>query len=106
MKLPHPVGLDNALIFEWDLGSRLPLHHYSKWDDAHCALTMIAELDYPPGDTALLPLLDQVYDWLLSDQRSMSVSARAEKQSPVRWCASIEGNAIWYSLKLGLADDR
>ncbi len=104
MKTTDPTM--ERLLSERNERGEIPLNPYSKWDGAHWVLTMLAEIDYPPGDMSLAPLRDRVYGWLLSDARCQALSRRVDKQSPVRWCASIEGNAIWYSLKLGLADNR
>src|SRR5438477_11033505 len=44
---------------------RIPGSPYAKWTGAHWVLALLADLGYPPGDPALLPLRDQVYDaWL------------------------------------------
>jgi hypothetical protein len=48
-------------------------------------------------------MVDQSLEWLLGDSHQKSIRNIA---GLVRRCASQEGNAIWYSLKLGLADDR
>jgi len=94
-----------CLLAGRDEHGRLPSHPYSKWYGAHWVLVALADLDYLPGDETLLPLRDQVYEWLFSDSR-----LRAIKQytiaGRVRMCASMEGNAIFALLKLGLADER
>ena len=61
---------------------------------------MLAELDYPPGDKTLIPLRDQVYAWLLARGKRLVLDGR------VRTCASQEGNALYATLALGIADDR
>ncbi|MDQ5853067.1 MAG: hypothetical protein M3380_13570, partial [Chloroflexota bacterium] len=66
-------------------------------------LAMLADLGYPPGDTTLVPLREQVYTWLLSPHR---IRRFERGPRPVRICASQEGNALFALLKLGLADDR
>jgi hypothetical protein len=66
-------------------------------------LACLADLAYPPGDKRLLPLVDQVYDWLLSPEHIASIKAINGR---VRCHASLEGNALYASLALGLADDR
>lgn len=40
-------------------------HLYRKWQGPHWTLYSLALIDYPPGDLQLLPLRDQVCDWLL-----------------------------------------
>ncbi len=68
-------------------------------------LAALADLDYPPGDQTLLPLREQVYEWLFSDARLRSIK-HYTIAGRVRMCASMEGNAIFALLKLGLADER
>ena len=51
---------------------------------------------------------DQLYDWLFSEKhlrmpRTLIIPGQEDR---VRRCASQEGNAIWYSLLLGLEDER
>jgi hypothetical protein len=91
-----------ALLSERGGDGRIPYHPYSKWYGAHWALSLLAELDYPSGDDSLLPMRDQVYEWLFSkEHQDQIVSIRGL----TRRCASMEGNALFYSLKLGLVDD-
>src|SRR6185503_8137594 len=101
----HSNSYASILLSERNERGEIPLHPYSKWDGAHWVLTMLAELNYPPGDITLAPLRDQVYDWLLSEGRER-FWRRVKGQTAVRYCASVDGNAIWYALKLGLADER
>ena len=65
-------------------------------------------IGYPPGDRALISLREHVYDWLLRPAflRGPSTVAYADQPHRVRRCASEEGNAILYSLRLGLGDER
>ncbi|HZQ09183.1 MAG TPA: hypothetical protein VFD70_21575 [Anaerolineae bacterium] len=91
------------LLSERNKNGEIPYHPYQKWYGAHWVLTMLAELDYPPGDTQLIPLRERVLTWLLSPNYARwipTIKGRA------RIHASIEGNAIWYLNKLGLADER
>jgi len=78
-------------------------HPYSKWQGAHWVLSLLAELNYPDGDQELIPLRNEAYDWLFSEKHLKSIRMINGK---VRRCASQEGNAIYYSLVLGLEDDR
>jgi len=84
------------------------LNAYRKWQGPHWTLVQLALSKYPPGDTGLEPLRDQVYDWLFSPGHLEAPSTVAYSDQPerIRRCASQEGNAIWYSLALGLEDDR
>ena len=83
-------------------------HAYRKFQGTHWTLAGLAELGYPPGDESLLPLVDQVHDWLWSPQhlKPPSTEILAGQADRVRRCASQEGLAIWYLHELGLADDR
>jgi hypothetical protein len=81
---------------------------YRKWQGPHWTLYSLALISYPAGDAALDPLRDQVYDWLLSRDhlrppRTLVILGQEDR---VRRCASQEGNAIWYSLVLGIDDER
>jgi hypothetical protein len=92
---------------------KIPYHPYSKWYGAHWVLAALADLHYPPEDKTLLPLREQVYEWLFSKQHLEYVEHHETYAGPVmmkrglvRAHASMEGNAINYLLALGLADER
>lgn len=92
-----------ALLSERDRDGKIPYHPYAKWYGAHWVLSMLAELDYPAGDKSLIPLREQVYGWLFSKEHAkaiLTINGRSRR------CASQEGNALWYVLKLRLADKR
>ena len=81
----------------------IPFHPYAKWYGAHWVLATLADIGYPPGDRSLVPLREQVFDWLFGEshqKRIRSVNGR------VRRCASQEANALYAMLALGLADER
>lgn len=91
-------------IFEQDDKT---LHHvYRKWQGPHWTLTGLALIDYPPGDEALRPLVHRVYDWLFSRHflEPPLTAIYPGREDRVRHCASMDGNAIWYSVRLGLED--
>jgi len=92
-----------TLLSEQGSDGKIPLHPYQKWRGAHWVLACLADLDYPPGDEALRPLLEQTYAWLLGKAHTANIPTI---QGRVRRCASQEGNALFASLALGLADDR
>jgi hypothetical protein len=94
-----------SLLAKRDEHGRLPSHPYSKWHGAHWVLVALADLDYPPGDETLLPLREQVYEWLFSDSRLRSIK-QYTVAGRVRMCASMEANALFALLKLDLADER
>ncbi|MGD2077397.1 MAG: hypothetical protein PVH18_03390 [Chloroflexota bacterium] len=84
-----------------DPPSDMPPGPYRKWTGAHWVLTDLADLGYPPGDERLLPLRQQIYDWLFGEKHQASIQTIDGR---VRRCASQEGNALYYLLALGLAD--
>lgn len=95
-----------SLLSERNADGRLPYHPYTKWVGAHWVLTILADLEYPEGDSDLIPLREQVYGYFFSGTRENPTHKRRIIYSKglVRACASIEGNAIYALLKLGLAD--
>ncbi len=94
------VGL---LLSERDGSGRIPYHPYTKWYGAHWVLASLADIDYPSGDESLVPLREQVYEWLFSGKREKKIRP---VEGRVRICASQDGNALYYLLRLGLADAR
>ena len=97
--------LAKTLLAELDADSGIPLHPYDKWRGAHWVLAALADLGYPRGDQDLMPLREQVYDWLFSDEHEKSLAGRLAGGRH-RCHASQEGNALYYLLELGLADER
>lgn len=96
---PHVLAL---------LASRAPdgtisLHPYQKWQGAHWVLGQLADIEYPPCDTDLIPLRDQVFSWLFSPEHEIHIRLI---EGRVRRCASQEGNALYAALMLGIADAR
>jgi hypothetical protein len=91
------------LLSERGEAGEIPFHPYAKWYGAHWVLADLADIGYPPGDEALAPLREQVYKWLLGQGHQRAIKTIAGR---VRRCASQEGNALYYLLLLGLADER
>jgi hypothetical protein len=85
------------------LDGKLTNHPYSKWHGAHWVLSILADIGYPEKDESLIPLREQVYEWLFSEKHLQDINAIKDRY---RIHASMEGNAIYYLLTLGLADDR
>jgi hypothetical protein len=91
------------LLSERERNGRIRYHPYQKWRGAHWVLVNLADLCYPPGDKKLIPLRDQVYDWLLSKTHQQGIKVI---KGLTRRCASQEGNALYSMLMLGIADER
>jgi hypothetical protein len=75
---------------------------YKKWNGAHWVLSILADLGYPAGDEALRPLMEDIFNTWIS-QEHVTRHLRVI-DGRVRRCASQEGYAVWFSLRLGLAD--
>lgn len=71
---------------------------YRKWTGGHWRLVSLADLRYPPGAKALLPVIDAELRWA-TRIRVSRVAGRARR------CASQEGNAIGACCRLGFAGD-
>jgi hypothetical protein len=103
-----------ALLSERGPDGCIPRHPYTNWTGAHWVLATLADLGYPRGDRWLCPMRDQVLEWLLDKRRLEQVGAKPEPylapirtiRERVRIHASLEGNALYAILALGLADDR
>jgi len=92
---------------------------YAKWQGAHWILATLSDIGYPTGDKSLFAARDEVLDvWLdpaFYREFTANTKADAYKQHhggvPVmqgrhRRCASQQGYAIYYLLKLGLEHPR
>jgi hypothetical protein len=91
------------LLSEREKDGKIPFHPYAKWYGAHWVLSSLTDIGYPKGDKSLIPLREQVYEWLFSKKHQKSIKSIDGR---VRRCASQEGNALYYLLTLGLADVR
>jgi hypothetical protein len=91
------------LLSERGKDRKIPFHPYAKWYGAHWVLATLADIGYPPGDKSLIPLKEQVYEWLFSKKHEKSIKSIDGR---TRRCASQESNALYYLLTLGLADAR
>jgi len=93
-----------VLLSERTPDGTIPFHPYDKWYGAHWVLATLADIGYPPGDTSLLPLAEQVFDcWLSPDH---VINGTPIIQGRPRRHASQESNALYALLTLGLADER
>ncbi|MBN2207704.1 MAG: hypothetical protein JW759_00170 [Candidatus Coatesbacteria bacterium] len=91
------------LLSERRADGTTPYHPYQKWRGAHWILATLADLGYPSGDESLRPMLERSYKWLLSERHAESIRTI---EGRVRRCGSQESNCVYYSLALGLADER
>jgi hypothetical protein len=92
------------LLSEQDDTGRIPHHPYrAKWYGAHWVLVALAELGHPTDDESLLPLREQILGWLFSSDYERYM-ARVHGLPTLH--ASIDGNAVWSTLSLGIADER
>lgn len=97
-----------ALLRVFEQDEKTLRHVYRKWQGPHWTLVSLALVGYPPGDEALRPLVRRVHDWLLSRhflEPPLTVVIPGQEDR-VRHCASLDGNAIWSSVRLGLEDER
>jgi hypothetical protein len=78
-------------------------HAYRKWTGAHWTLSLLADLGCPSSDESLRALMEKTYHAWLGVYHEKNIRLIAGR---TRRCASQEGNAIWSSLRLGLADER
>jgi hypothetical protein len=93
----------SLLLSERQVNGQIPHHPYAKWPGAHWVLATLADLGYPPGDDSLIPLREQVLNWLLGPEHQKGIRTIAGR---VRRCASQESNALYALLMLGMADER
>jgi hypothetical protein len=94
-----------GLLSERNKKGQIPHGAYSKWRGAHWVLAALADLDYPPGDQSLIPLREQVLAYLFDEEHTKYFQKRTVA-GKVRMHPSIEGNAIYAMLKLGLPEPR
>jgi len=80
---------------------------YRKWQGPHWTLYSLAEIGFPAGDARLLPLRRRVMDWMFAPAFLKPPSTAFFPGQPrrPRRCASMEGNAVWSQLVLGIVDD-
>ena len=92
-----------AMLASRNAEGRFPWHPYQKWSGAFWTFLVLADMGYPAGDEALLPLKEQIYEWILSPKHIKSILL-----IDGRWrrCVCQEGGVVFAMLKLGLVDDR
>lgn len=91
-----------ALLSERTPNGTIPRGPYQKWTGAHWVAALLADIGYPPGDTSIRPIVDQGVNW------SRKAAPRPPEPVNGRWrrCASQQGNAILYAVRLGFVDGR
>jgi hypothetical protein len=77
-------------------------HPYRKWTGAHWRIVSLAELEVPAGEPRAVAAAGRVLGWLTVGGTRTVTQPRG---TPPRSDASIEGNAIGASTRLGLAED-
>ena len=104
--------ISNALLSERRENGKIPYHPYSKWYGPHWVLTDLADSYYPTGDKFLLPLRDQEYEWLFSEEHvrrapfTRGHGGKLLDPDRPRIHASMEANAVFSLLRLGLTDEK
>lgn len=90
---------------------------YDKWQGAHWVMASLADIGYPPEDESLTPVKEQVLNFWLDEfyYKEFEVAKQTDcykhegvplMQGRYRRCASQQGNALYFLLKLGLDDKR
>ncbi len=92
-----------SLLSERTPDGKLPYDPYAQWYGSHWVLVILADIGYPPGDTSLFPLREQVLALWLSREH---VEGLPVINGRIRVHASQEANALFSILSLGLDDDR
>ena len=92
-----------ALLSERTPDGKLPYDPYAQWYGPHWVLVTLADIGYPPGDTSLFALREQVLELWLSPERIQNLPVIDGR---IRVHASQEANALFYLLALGLDDER
>ena len=90
---------------------------YDKWQGAHWILASLSDIGYPIHDSSLVPAKDEILETWLSPVFYKEIEVKNEadvykvKGVPLmegryRRCASQQGYALYYLIKLGLFDER
>jgi hypothetical protein len=92
------------LLSERDKSGKIPCRDpYQKWYGPHWVLSQLADIGYPKGDLDLIPIRQQVYEWIFSDRHANGIRVI---NGLTRRCASQEGNIVYSLTKLGLDDEK
>ena len=60
----------------------IPFHAYSKWRGSFWTLLQLVDLGYPPGDSMLVPLMEQFVGWV--DKPTKKIATNPQSHSN-RW---------------------
>ena len=96
-----------ALLRVFEQDEKTLSHVYRKSQGPHWTLVGLAMIDYPPGEDILRPLMHRIGKWVFSKHYLTPpwTAIYPGQEDRVRRCASQDGNAIWYSVRLGLEED-
>jgi hypothetical protein len=90
-----------ALLADRSHDGRLPRNAYAKWKGAFWVLLQMVDLGYPAGDGELIPLRDQVLEWLLDEDRLNRIPLI---KGLYRRCALQESSIVYSMIKLDIVD--
>jgi hypothetical protein len=83
-----------------------PVHPYTKWTGVHWRLLALAELGADPGEPEVARVVESGFErvvaWVGGTSR---LRASRTIDGRVRQCASMDGNAAFAAIRLGLAAD-
>ncbi len=96
--IPHSP-IVRHLLGEMNRNGNIPQEVYNKWRGPHWVMAFLAELGYPPGDASLRRMLDRNAEWALAISGTL-VNGRWRR------CASQQGYALLYLMKLSGCDHR
>jgi hypothetical protein len=100
-EIKHSARVEKLLAGRGEDG-RFPWSAYQKWKGAFWVLLSLTDLEYPSGDQSLVPLRDQVMEWLFSEKH---LSKIRQVKGLYRRCALQEAGAVLAAVKLGLVDE-
>lgn len=92
-----------AMLAARDSEGRFPWHAYQKFNGAFWTFLVLADIGYPVSDETLIPLREQIFDWLFDPRRLKAIPLINGRW---RRCACQEGGAVFSLLRLGLVDTR
>lgn len=92
---------------------------YDKWQGAHWILATLADIGYPSNDESLLLVGNKILDFWLADSFYKEYEAKSKSdvynkknigvpimEGRYRRCASQQGYALFFLLKMGIVDER